>query len=137
MGDAERVSRTAAADAESGDLCYSRSPRGFAAGGSRRADGTGTPGRGPPCGGVLALQRSTRASLHGSILRTAGNEVIGMNFLQFMMTNRQQVLDLTLEHITLAGVATLLAPLVRIPLGIPFTRFPQLSKPVARRPNIS
>ena len=35
-----------------------------------------------------------------------------MNFLQFMMANRQQVLDLTLEHMTLAGVATLLAALV-------------------------
>src|SRR5260370_32940867 len=137
MGEGERVAGTAGADAESGDLCYSRSPRGFAAGGSRRTDGTGTPGRGPPCGGVLALQRSTRASLHGSILRTAGNEVIGMNFLQFMMTNRQQLLDLTLEHITLAGVAKLLAEPVGTPLGILITRFPQLSKPVARRPNIS
>src|SRR5277367_3782967 len=59
-----------------------------------------------------------------------------MNFLQFMMSNRQQVLDLTLEHITLAGVATLLAALVGIPLGILITRIPLLSKPVLGGANI-
>lgn len=59
-----------------------------------------------------------------------------MNFLQFMMANRQQVLDLTLEHITLAGGATLLAALVGIPLGILITRVPQLSKLVLGGANI-
>lgn len=59
-----------------------------------------------------------------------------MNFLHFLMTNRQQVLDLTLEHITLAGVSTLLAALVGIPLGILITRVPQLSKTVMGSANI-
>ena len=59
-----------------------------------------------------------------------------MNFMQFMMANRQQVLDLTLEHITLAGGATLLAALVGIPLGILITRVPQLSKLVLGGANI-
>jgi osmoprotectant transport system permease protein len=59
-----------------------------------------------------------------------------MNFLHFMMANRQQVLDLTLEHITLAGVATILAAVVGIPLGILITRIPQLSKPVLGSVNI-
>jgi len=59
-----------------------------------------------------------------------------MNFLQFMMANRQQVLDLTLEHMTLAGVATLLAAVVGIPLGILITRIPHLSKPVLGGANI-
>ncbi len=59
-----------------------------------------------------------------------------MNFLQFMMANRQQVLDLTLEHITLAGVATLFAALIGIPLGVLITRVPQLSKPVLGGANI-
>src|SRR5271163_1939340 len=59
-----------------------------------------------------------------------------MNFLQFMMTNRQQVLDLTLEHITLAGAATLFAALIGIPLGILITRVPQLSQPVLGGANI-
>src|SRR5580658_9894417 len=59
-----------------------------------------------------------------------------MNFLQFMMANRLQVFDLTLEHITLAGVATLFAALVGIPLGILITRVPQLSRPVLGAANI-
>ena len=59
-----------------------------------------------------------------------------MNFWQLMMTNRQQVLELTVEHITLAGVATLLAALVGIPLGILITRVPHLSKAVIGGANI-
>ena len=59
-----------------------------------------------------------------------------MNFFHFVSTNWQQVLDLTLEHITLAGVATLLAALVGIPLGILITRIPRLSKPVIGIANI-
>ena len=59
-----------------------------------------------------------------------------MNFLQFMMANRQQVFDLTLEHITLAGGATLLAALVGIPLGVLITRVPQLSKLVLGGANV-
>jgi osmoprotectant transport system permease protein len=59
-----------------------------------------------------------------------------MNFWQFVMANRQQVLDLTFEHITLAGVATLLAALVGIPLGILITRVPQLRKLVLGVANI-
>jgi osmoprotectant transport system permease protein len=62
--------------------------------------------------------------------------VIGMDFWHFILTNRQQVLDLTLEHITLAGVSTLFAALVGIPLGILITRIPQLSKPVLGGANV-
>jgi osmoprotectant transport system permease protein len=62
--------------------------------------------------------------------------VIGMDFWHFMLTNRQQVLDLTLEHITLAGVSTLFAALVGIPLGILITRIPQLSKLVLGGANV-
>jgi osmoprotectant transport system permease protein len=53
-----------------------------------------------------------------------------MNFWHFLVTNRQQVFDLTLEHITLVGLSILLAALVGIPLGILITRVPQLSKAV-------
>jgi osmoprotectant transport system permease protein len=59
-----------------------------------------------------------------------------VNFFHFVSANWQQVLDLTLEHITLAGVATLLAALVGIPLGILITRIPRLSKPVIGIANI-
>ncbi len=59
-----------------------------------------------------------------------------MNFLHFIITNRYQVMELTIEHITLAGVATALAAVVGIPLGIIITRVPQLSKVVLGGANI-
>jgi osmoprotectant transport system permease protein len=59
-----------------------------------------------------------------------------MNFWQFMISNHQQVVELTLEHITLAGVSTLIAAAVGIPLGILITRIPNLSKPVLGSANV-
>ena len=59
-----------------------------------------------------------------------------MNFWQFMVSNRQQVLELTLEHITLAGVSTLIAAAIGIPMGILITRIPQLSKAVLGSANV-
>ena len=59
-----------------------------------------------------------------------------MNFWHFMVTNRQQVLDLTLEHITLVGLSIIFAVLIGIPLGILITRVPQLSKAVIGGANI-
>jgi len=59
-----------------------------------------------------------------------------MNFWHFMITNRQQVFDLTLEHIALVGLSILFAVLVGIPLGILITRVPQLSKAVLGGANI-
>jgi osmoprotectant transport system permease protein len=59
-----------------------------------------------------------------------------MNFWHFLLTNRQQVLDLTLEHITLVGLSILFAVLIGIPLGILITRVPRLSKIVLGAANI-
>jgi osmoprotectant transport system permease protein len=59
-----------------------------------------------------------------------------MNFWQFMISNRQQVVELTLEHITLAGVSTLIAAAIGIPLGILITRSPNLSKPILGSANV-
>ncbi len=59
-----------------------------------------------------------------------------MNFWHFLVSNRQQVLDLTLEHIALVGLSTTFAVLVGIPLGILITRIPQLSKVVLGGANI-
>ena len=59
-----------------------------------------------------------------------------MNFLDFMMQNREQVLELTLEHLWLVGVSTLLAVLVGIPLGIMIARWPRWNKPVLAGANI-
>lgn len=53
-----------------------------------------------------------------------------------MISNRQQVVELTLEHITLAGVSTLIAAAVGIPLGILITRIPNLSKPILGTANV-
>jgi osmoprotectant transport system permease protein len=59
-----------------------------------------------------------------------------MNFWHFMVANYQQVLDLTLEHITLVGVSILFAVSIGIPLGILITRVPQLSKVILGSANI-
>jgi len=59
-----------------------------------------------------------------------------MSFWQFMLQNHSEVLELTLEHLWLVGVSTVLAVLVGIPLGILITRWPSLNKPVLGGANI-
>jgi len=59
-----------------------------------------------------------------------------MNVWQFMLQNRTEVLELTLEHLKLVGISTFLAVLVGIPLGILITRWPVLNKPVLGGANI-
>ena len=59
-----------------------------------------------------------------------------MNLWQFMLQNHMEVLELTLEHLKLVGISTLLAVLVGIPLGILITRWPALNKPVLGSANI-
>jgi osmoprotectant transport system permease protein len=59
-----------------------------------------------------------------------------MNVWQFMMQNRTEVLELTLEHLWLVGISTLLAVAIGIPLGILVSRYPWLDKPVLGSANI-
>jgi osmoprotectant transport system permease protein len=59
-----------------------------------------------------------------------------MNFWNFVVQNRMEIADLTLEHLWMVGVATLLAIAVGIPLGILITRRPALRKPVIAMANI-
>ena len=59
-----------------------------------------------------------------------------MNIWQFMLQNRGQVIEQTLEHLWLVGISTLLAVLIGIPLGILITRLPRLNKPVLGSANI-
>jgi osmoprotectant transport system permease protein len=59
-----------------------------------------------------------------------------MHLLQFMLQNHNEILTLTLEHLWMVGVSTLLAVLVGIPLGILITRRPALNKPVLGTANI-
>jgi len=59
-----------------------------------------------------------------------------MSFLEFILHNHAQVLALTLEHLWLVGLSTLLATLIGIPLGILIAHWPRLNKPVLASANI-
>jgi osmoprotectant transport system permease protein len=59
-----------------------------------------------------------------------------MNVWQFLLQNRTEVTQLTLEHLWLVGVSTLIAVIIGIPLGILITRWPALDKPVLGTANI-
>src|SRR5580698_8557577 len=59
-----------------------------------------------------------------------------MNLLHFILQNHEQVLELTLEHLWLVGISTLLAVLIGIPLGIVSARWPAWNRPVLGAANI-
>lgn len=59
-----------------------------------------------------------------------------MNVWQFVLQNRVEVVELTLEHVWLVGVSMVLAVIVGIPLGIAITRWPSLNKPVLGSANV-
>jgi len=59
-----------------------------------------------------------------------------VSLLEFLLRNRNEVLQLTLEHLWLVGIATLAAVAVGVPLGILLTRRPFLRKPVLGSANV-
>src|SRR5579884_4191130 len=59
-----------------------------------------------------------------------------MNFWNFVAQNRLEIVDLTLEHLWMVGISTLLALAIGIPLGILITRRPRLRTPVIATANI-
>src|SRR5260370_9406661 len=59
-----------------------------------------------------------------------------MNFFHFLVQNQEQVLELTLQHLWLVGISTVLAVLVGIPLGIISAHWPVWNKPVLGTANI-
>jgi osmoprotectant transport system permease protein len=59
-----------------------------------------------------------------------------MNLFQFLAQNRAEILQLTLEHLWLVGISTLIAALVGIPLGAMIARWPAFNKPVLTAANI-
>lgn len=59
-----------------------------------------------------------------------------MNVIRFILQNRTQVLELSLEHLWLVGISTIFAMLVGIPLGIAIAHRPRLNKPVLASANI-
>src|SRR5437016_11429011 len=59
-----------------------------------------------------------------------------MNLWQFVLQNHTEILELTVEHLWLVAVSTVLAVLIGVPLGILITRRAALSKPVLGSANI-
>ena len=59
-----------------------------------------------------------------------------MNFIRFLLQNRGQVLELTLEHLWLVGLSTLFATLIGVPLGIVIAHRTQWNKAVLASANI-
>jgi len=59
-----------------------------------------------------------------------------MNVVRFMLQNRTQVLDLTLEHILLVALSTVFAVLVGVPLGVLIAHRTKLNKPILATANI-
>ena len=59
-----------------------------------------------------------------------------MNFWTFISQNRLEIADLTLEHLWMVGISTLLALAIGIPLGILISRRPILRRPVIAAANI-
>jgi len=59
-----------------------------------------------------------------------------MNVFRFIAQNHTEVLELTLEHLWLVVISTLLATAIGIPLGILITRRPALNRPVLGTANV-
>jgi len=59
-----------------------------------------------------------------------------VELIRFFITNRTEVLELTLEHLWLVGISILLAVAAGIPTGILLARRPRLDKPVLAGANI-
>jgi osmoprotectant transport system permease protein len=59
-----------------------------------------------------------------------------VSLFEFFLSNRREILDLTLEHLFLVAVSTGVAIMIGVPLGILLTRKPDLSKPVLGFANI-
>jgi osmoprotectant transport system permease protein len=60
-----------------------------------------------------------------------------MNIVNFFIRRQNEILQATLQHIWLVGIAMLLAVAVGVPLGIIVTRHPWLSKPILGGANIA
>lgn len=59
-----------------------------------------------------------------------------MSLFEFLLRHRDEVLQLTLEHLWLVGISTLVAVAIGVPLGILLTRRPLLGKPVLGSANV-
>ena len=53
-----------------------------------------------------------------------------MKLLQYVIKNHEIILNLTLQHLRLTGIAILLAIIIGVPLGILITRYKLLANPI-------
>ena len=60
-----------------------------------------------------------------------------MSLIDFFIRHQREILQATLEHIWLVGIAMLLAVAIGVPLGIIAARHPWLSKPILGGANIA
>jgi len=59
-----------------------------------------------------------------------------IGFFEFFMNRKDQVLDLTIQHLQITGTAVFFAILVGVPLGILITRYKKLANPILGVANI-
>ena len=59
-----------------------------------------------------------------------------MNFLTYLIENKEQVIMLLLEHINLTVLSVALAIMIGVPLGILISHFSKINKPVMMLANI-
>jgi osmoprotectant transport system permease protein len=59
-----------------------------------------------------------------------------MNVFHFFMQHHEEIVELTLEHLWLVGISTLLVVVIGIPLGILSAHWPVWNKPVLGTANI-
>lgn len=60
-----------------------------------------------------------------------------MSLIHFFLRHRQEILQATVEHVWLVGLAMLFAIAIGVPLGILVTRRPWLSKPILGGANVA
>ncbi len=60
-----------------------------------------------------------------------------MNLLEFFLRQKQEILQSSIEHVWLVGMAMLLAVAIGVPLGVLVTRRPWLARPILGGANIA
>ena len=60
-----------------------------------------------------------------------------MSLLEFFLKQRQEILQSSIEHVWLVGMAMLLAVAIGVPLGVLVTRRPWLSRPILGGANVA
>ena len=124
---------------QDGSFRHARSARSSAPWHTHCADGGRSVGHGATAARLPPIQRTISCSVCASFRRgteLGGNSRNGMNLIHFFTQHHEEILELTLEHLWLVGISTLLAVLIGIPLGILSAHWPVWNKPVLGSANI-